>query len=86
VEGKEIKRKEIVYVGNDVNDLECMTWVGVPVAVADAVEEVRDVAIYVTEKLDGYGAVREVCDLIVIAKRNKLYRRDAESVEFNLLG
>ena len=53
-----------VYIGNDVNDLECLEVVGVPVVVADAHSDVLSAAKYVTEAVGGKGAVREVCDLI----------------------
>ena len=54
--------ENVAYVGNDVNDLECMRWVGVPIAVADAVPEVRVCARLMTSRPGGYGAVREVTD------------------------
>jgi 3-deoxy-D-manno-octulosonate 8-phosphate phosphatase (KDO 8-P phosphatase) len=57
--------EEIAYVGNDVNDLECMKWVGWPIAVNDAVPEVIAVAKYITKARGGYGAVREICDLLL---------------------
>jgi YrbI family 3-deoxy-D-manno-octulosonate 8-phosphate phosphatase len=60
---------QVAYVGNDVNDLACLSWVGWPVAVADAVEEVRRCARWVTSKNGGAGAVREVADLL-LEKRN----------------
>ena len=50
--------------GYDINDLECMKFVGVPVAVSDAYPEIVAVARYVTDRPGGYGAVREVCDLV----------------------
>jgi len=57
--------EQIIYIGNDENDLDCMRWVGFPVAVADAEPTVRRVASMVTERGGGKGAVREVCDLII---------------------
>jgi N-acylneuraminate cytidylyltransferase len=56
---------QVAYVGNDRNDLECMRWVGLPIAVADAVNDVREAARLVVSRSGGQGAVREVCDLIV---------------------
>jgi YrbI family 3-deoxy-D-manno-octulosonate 8-phosphate phosphatase len=56
---------QVVYLGNDVNDLECMAWAGVAIAVADAAAPVRAAADYVTRNLGGRGAVREVSDLIL---------------------
>jgi YrbI family 3-deoxy-D-manno-octulosonate 8-phosphate phosphatase len=58
----------IAYIGNDVNDLDCIAWAGVAFAVADAVPSVRAVASYVTQAPGGKGAVREVCDLILANK------------------
>lgn len=60
-----ISLDEIAFVGNDVNDLACLTAVGLPVVVMDAHPAVRDVARYRTVAPGGYGAVREVCDLFV---------------------
>jgi 3-deoxy-D-manno-octulosonate 8-phosphate phosphatase (KDO 8-P phosphatase) len=42
---------------------------GICIAVADAVSEVRDAASYVTKNRGGNGAVREVCELILKAKK-----------------
>lgn len=56
---------EIGYVGNDVNDVECMRWVGFPVAVADARPEAVAVARLITRRRGGRGAVREVADWIL---------------------
>lgn len=62
---RRLKPREIAFVGNDVNDLECLRWVGLPVAVADAEPEVREVAAYVTKRPGGFGAVREVAEKIL---------------------
>ena len=56
------------YVGDDDGDLGAMRAVGVPVAVADAVDAVRRAAVWVTRRGGGRGAVREVCDLILAAR------------------
>ena len=63
-----VDRGSIAYVGNDVNDLDCLNWVGFPIAVADAESEVRAVAKLVTSKPGGWGAVREVADWILAAR------------------
>ncbi|MBI3147161.1 MAG: phenylphosphate carboxylase subunit delta [Betaproteobacteria bacterium] len=56
---------EVCYVGDDLVDLSMMKRVGLPVAVADAVADVRDAAEYVTQAKGGHGAVREVAELIL---------------------
>jgi YrbI family 3-deoxy-D-manno-octulosonate 8-phosphate phosphatase len=63
-----LTRDQVAYVGNDVNDLEAMGAVGVPIAVSDAVPEVRRIAALVTSKRGGDGAVREVCDWIIASQ------------------
>lgn len=63
-----IDLKNILFLGNDVNDLEALKVVGLPVAVADAYEEILPHVHYRTKKNGGHGAVREVCDLIYSSK------------------
>jgi YrbI family 3-deoxy-D-manno-octulosonate 8-phosphate phosphatase len=53
---------EVCFIGDDIGDIEVMRSVGFSVAVADAVEEVKAVASYVTKAKGGRGAVREVID------------------------
>ncbi len=60
-----VEREAIVFVGNDVNDLGCLQWVGIPVAVSDAYPEVKQVAAFVTRRAGGEGAVREVVEHIL---------------------
>ncbi len=59
-----IDAADVIFAGNDVNDLECMARVGCPVAVADAIPEVRRAAAIVLDAVGGFGAVRELTDLI----------------------
>ncbi len=59
---------ETAHVGDDLNDLALMAAIGFPLTVADAVPEVLDAALFVTQRSGGGGAVREICDLIVAAK------------------
>ena len=63
--------QHVAYVGNDVNDAECLRNVGLPICVADAYPAVKRVARIVTERPGGYGAVREICDLIAHARSNR---------------
>jgi 3-deoxy-D-manno-octulosonate 8-phosphate phosphatase (KDO 8-P phosphatase) len=56
--------QQCVYTGDDVPDLPLLQHVGFSIAVANAVQEVKDVCDYVTRNPGGFGAVREVCDLI----------------------
>ncbi|HYA03641.1 MAG TPA: HAD hydrolase family protein [Syntrophobacteria bacterium] len=58
-----ISLAEVAFVGNDVNDLSCLTSVGLPIVVQDAHQEVIPYGRYRTTAPGGRGAVREVCDL-----------------------
>jgi YrbI family 3-deoxy-D-manno-octulosonate 8-phosphate phosphatase len=60
-----IDSTRVAYVGNDVNDLDCMEIAGFPVAVADAHPQVLGTARVVLSTRGGYGAVRELCDLLL---------------------
>ena len=56
---------QTVYVGNDVNDHECLAAAGCGVVPADALPQVMPLAKIVLDKAGGHGAVRELCDLII---------------------
>ena len=62
-----IQLSNIAFVGNDINDIPALKEVGLPIAVGDAYEEIAPFIKYRTRKPGGYGAVREICDLIVYA-------------------
>jgi 3-deoxy-D-manno-octulosonate 8-phosphate phosphatase (KDO 8-P phosphatase) len=59
---------ETAYVGDDLPDLPVLQAVGLPIAVADAVPQVRKAAAWVTTRRGGDAAVREVCDRILSVK------------------
>lgn len=63
-----IKSKNIAYVGNDINDLQCMDWVGLAIAVNDAEPEICEVAEIITKKPGGQGAIREIARLYFAAE------------------
>jgi N-acylneuraminate cytidylyltransferase len=65
LERKNVEAENVVYVGNDLNDLPCFEIAGWSVAVADAYPEVLRAADYVLKTAGGHGAVREVCELIL---------------------
>ena len=56
------------YVGDDVVDIPLMRRCALAVAVADATQDTRAAAHYVTRLPGGFGAVREVCELILRAQ------------------
>lgn len=77
VKATRLKPFEIAYMGDDWLDMVLLKRVGLAVAPANAVTEVKDMAHYTTEQSGGHGAVREICDLILEAtgKYKELYQR-----------
>jgi len=61
--------EDTAYVGNDINDADCLRAVGVPVVPADAWPEVKPLARWVLSRPGGAGCVREFCDAIWEAHR-----------------
>lgn len=64
-----IPPENTMFVGNDINDIPVFKVIGIPIAVADAYPETYPHVLYRTAKPGGFGAVREVCDLIFNAKQ-----------------
>ncbi len=62
---KSVDADNTVYVGNDVNDLDCLQLVGCGIVVADAHPRVFPAAQIVLQNVGGDGAVREVVDMIL---------------------
>ncbi len=60
--------QEIAWVGDDLPDLATMRQVGLPIAVANAVSAIKDVAAYVTSRRGGDGAVREFAEELLRAR------------------
>ena len=58
-----------MFVGNDINDIPAFKVVKFPVAVGDAHPEVSPYVVFRTDTRGGFGAVREICDLIYGEKR-----------------
>lgn len=67
-----ISPEQTMFVGNDINDIPAFKSIGVPVAVADAYPEVHPHVLFCTEKPGGFGAVREICDLVFHARNGNL--------------
>jgi len=63
-----VKEEEICFVGDELIDLPILKRVGLAVTVPVGIKEAKELAHYVTEKKGGYGAVREVCELILKAQ------------------
>tara|TARA_Y100000310_G_scaffold183516_1_gene183660 strand:+ start:5172 stop:5687 length:516 start_codon:yes stop_codon:yes gene_type:complete len=70
----DVKKEEIAYIGDDVNDLEIMKRVGFSVTPFDGNEIVKKIADYTCKTSGGKGVFREVADLILLSKfpKNKI--------------
>ena len=58
----------VIYMGDDIPDLECMREVGIPVCPADAAAEVIEASRYVSEFRGGEGAVRDIVEQVLRAR------------------
>ena len=62
--GMEITFNNVAYIGDDINDIDCMKQVGLSACPIDAAGEVLEIADYVCRKKGGEGAVREFIEWI----------------------
>jgi len=65
LEQKNVKAENVIYIGNDLNDLPCFEIAGWSVAVADAYPDVLRAADHVLTRNGGHGAVRELCEIVL---------------------
>ncbi|PJI41907.1 HAD family hydrolase [Ferrovibrio sp.] len=63
-EARGLSAGQVAYMGNDINDSECLRWAGLPVVPDDAHPDVLALARLRTSQPGGRGAVREFCDLV----------------------
>ena len=68
ISGLGVEASACSYVGDDLPDLALMQRCGLAVAVANAVQAVKEAAHYVTTASGGRGAVREFCELVLAAR------------------
>jgi YrbI family 3-deoxy-D-manno-octulosonate 8-phosphate phosphatase len=69
MEETRLNPQQVCYIGDDLPDLAPIRFFGVGVAVADACEDVRKQADYVTKLSGGNGAVRELIEMILKAQQ-----------------
>jgi YrbI family 3-deoxy-D-manno-octulosonate 8-phosphate phosphatase len=68
----EIPVETVVYIGNDLNDLEAMKITGYPVCPSDASEEIKNISKIILDSAGGGGVVRELIKYIKFKARKKL--------------
>lgn len=76
--GRGITPEDVVFVGNDVNDLGCLQLCGCGLAVADAHPFVRKAARGVLSRPGGHGAVREVAELLLVRLGEEIVFNDSD--------
>jgi len=60
-----VSADQVCFMGDDLVDLALMRKIGLPIAVVNAANEIKEVSVYVTLHAGGRGAVREVSELIL---------------------
>ena len=60
----EIGLKQVIYIGDDINDLETMKVVGYSCSVSDAIMQIKSIANYISPRVGGDGAVRDCIDYL----------------------
>lgn len=62
---EKINPDNVIYMGDDIPDLECMQAVGIPVCPSDSASEVIEASRYVSEFKGGEGAVRDIVEQVL---------------------
>ena len=60
-----LKDEEVMYMGDDIPDIQVMKEVGLPVCPADAAPEVKEISKFVSDRPGGKGAVRDVIERVL---------------------
>ena len=68
METNNLKPEEIIYMGDDLPDYPVMKMVGLPVCPADAVSEIKDISLYISNRNGGKGAVRDIIEQVLKAQ------------------
>jgi len=70
VKRKTIKPEEILFMGDDIPDYPVMTKVGLPSCPKDAVPEIQEISLYISQKKGGNGCVRDVIEQVLKVQGN----------------
>ena len=66
----DLKDSEILFMGDDIPDFDVMKTAGVPVCPSDADSEIRQVALYISDKKGGEGCVRDIIEQVLRLHNN----------------
>ncbi len=61
----DLKAENVLYMGDDLPDYEVMQMVGIPTCPSDAVEEIKSISSYISDKAGGEGCVRDVIEQVL---------------------
>lgn len=67
-----IEARQAAYIGDDIQDLSIMKRVGIPIAVQNATQSVKERSVYVTKACGGHGAVREAVEWLLDLRGDKI--------------
>ena len=62
---KKLKAEEIIFMGDDIPDLQVMKSVGLPACPADAADEIKQISQFVSQRGGGKGCVRDVIERVL---------------------
>lgn len=69
----QLESSQVLYMGDDLPDYEIMSGVGVPTCPSDAVEEIKNLSVYISHKPAGEGCVRDVIEQVLRVQGNWLH-------------
>lgn len=72
IEKKKLKPEEVAYIGDDTIDVEVMKKSGLSACPNDATKFAKEIADVIVESNGGYGAFRDLAEIIIEAKQRKL--------------
>lgn len=70
IQQKGITNQQVLYMGDDIPDLEVMKLVGIATCPSDAVEEIKAISHYISPKKSGETAVRDVIEKVLKVQHN----------------
>jgi len=76
---KNIKIENVLYMGDDIPDFPVMKEVGLPCCPKDAVPEIQDISLYISQKKGGNGCVRDVIEQVLKVQGKWDYQFDAKT-------
>jgi 3-deoxy-D-manno-octulosonate 8-phosphate phosphatase (KDO 8-P phosphatase) len=65
-----LNKSDVLFMGDDIPDFEVMKEAGVPVCPSDADSEIKQVALYISDKKGGEGCVRDVIEQVMRLHNN----------------